>query len=79
MELNTQDIKKIIQAIAVTEKKEFNCEECYRQIEEFVEQKIEGSSPEQALPMVKHHLSICNDCREEYEVLLTALQHLSAR
>jgi hypothetical protein len=25
------------------------------------------------MPLVKHHLTLCMDCREEYEVLLKSL------
>jgi hypothetical protein len=27
------------------------------------------------MPMVKQHLDLCGDCREEYEALLNIVQH----
>lgn len=78
MELNTDILKNIFRAILGTRDDEIACGECDRQIDEFVEMKLKGRSPEEAMPLVQDHLERCKDCREEYEALLEALQNLEA-
>jgi len=76
MKLNTDILKKIFRAVLSTREDEISCDSCYRQIDEFVEMKLSGKSPEEAMPLVEDHLKRCKDCREEYEALLVALQNL---
>lgn len=76
MKLNTDILKKIFRAVLSTREDEISCDSCYHQIDEFVEMKLSGKSPEEAMPLVEDHLKRCKDCREEYEALLVALQNL---
>lgn len=79
MELNTHILKSIFRAILGTRDDEIPCGECDRKIDEFVEMKLKGKSPEEAMPLVQDHLERCKECREEYEALLEALQNLEAQ
>jgi len=45
-------------------------------MEKFVEMKLEGKSPEEAMPLVEEHLQRCDECNEEYEALLEALENI---
>jgi len=76
MKLNTDILKKMLRAVIMTKDREVGCGECYEKLDRFIEMKLEGRSPEQAMPLVKEHLDRCQDCREEYEALLDALQSL---
>lgn len=76
MKLKPEILKRIINAIAKTREDEIGCEECFNKLNTFVEQKLEGKSPEIALPLVHDHLLKCKDCREEYEALLVAISEL---
>ncbi|TYP92522.1 hypothetical protein LX73_1882 [Fodinibius salinus] len=76
MKLTTNITKKILGAVAATADEEIACGKCYEQVEKFVELKLSGKSPEEAMPLVEEHLQRCEECREEYEVLLNALQEL---
>ena len=53
---------------------EIGCKECCDEIEEFIELKLAGKSPEEAYPLINEHLNKCGDCRQEYEALLEALR-----
>jgi len=66
-------IQKIMRQIAATRTVEIGCDECYDELDRFVELEIGGKNPQEALPLVQAHLRHCPDCREEFEVLLTAL------
>lgn len=76
MKLTTNITKKILGAVSATTDEEIACGECYKQIEKFVEVKLSGKSPEEAMPLVEEHLQRCEECREEYEALLDALKEL---
>lgn len=69
-----KELQGMISMIRSTEEVEITCGECYDQLEIFSEQHLAGLSPAQMIPLVKKHLDRCMDCREEYELLLTALK-----
>ncbi len=72
--MNIESIKKMVRLIAATRSDEIGCDDCFTHLDEFVEQVLGGKTPDQFMPLVQHHLALCGDCREEYEVLLEALQ-----
>ena len=75
--LNLEKLKKIIRSIAATREDEIGCEDCYAELDQFVELLLDGKDAEEALPLVKHHLDLCGDCHQEYEVLIEAIQATS--
>lgn len=78
MKLNTDILKNMLRAIIGTREDEIGCDECFEQLDEFIELKLKGRSPEEAMPLVEDHLKRCKDCREEYEALLEALRSVGA-
>jgi hypothetical protein len=70
-----QDIFRVLlREIAETREVEIGCDECFEQVDRFVEMKISGLNTAQAMPLVQEHLEICGECREEFEALLLALR-----
>jgi hypothetical protein len=70
-----QDIfRALLREIAETREVEIGCDECFEQVDRFVEMKISGLNTAQAMPLVQEHLEICGECREEFEALLLALR-----
>ncbi|MFU8859283.1 MAG: anti-sigma factor family protein [Cyclonatronaceae bacterium] len=76
MKLTSGILKKLIRAIRMTREDEIGCDDCFEQMNEFVELELAGKSPETVLPLVHDHLAKCPDCREEYEALVRSLQEL---
>ncbi len=76
MKLNEKQIDRLLQVVGVTNDQEIDCGQCHAVIAEFAEHQLTGQSIPQGLEVVKHHLSICTDCSEEYELLQKALQSL---
>jgi len=72
--LNIKKLKQMVRAIASTRPDEVGCEACFAELDRFVELHLAGKDPEKALPLIKHHLDLCGDCRQEYEVLLEAIR-----
>jgi len=66
-------IQKLMKQLAATRTVEIGCDECYDELDRFVELELNGKKPEEAMPLVQEHLNRCPDCREEFEVILAAL------
>ena len=64
----------LISGVMTTQPNELDCNECFEQLDRFVEAKVTGDNAAKLMPMVQDHLNRCHDCCEEYEALLLALQ-----
>jgi len=64
----------MLREIVTTRPDEIGCDECFQQVDRFVELMLDGKNAAEALPLVQDHLERCRDCREEYEALLAALK-----
>ena len=74
MTLTREQIHDLLRLIDLTREQEIDCDECLSRIAEFVERELSGKSVSGALEAVRHHLQICPECREEYEVLQRAIE-----
>ncbi len=73
MPMSKYEIDELMRLIGLTKDSEINCEQCLALVAEFAEQELAGRSVHDGLKAVEHHLSICPECREEYEALHRAL------
>ena len=76
MKLQTKTLKKLVQSLAATRSEELDCDDCQEQIDQFAEMTLAGKDTTAMLPLVEDHLRRCGACREEFEALLTILEHL---
>ncbi len=76
MSLSKKQIDGLMRLVGLTRDDEINCEQCLAVVAEFAEQQLSGKSISEGLQAVEHHLSICDECREEYEALLKTLDTL---
>lgn len=74
MPLSKKEIDGLVQLIGLTKDHEINCEQCLSLIAEFAERELAGKPIPEGLKAVEHHLSICAECREEYQALQRALK-----
>ena len=74
MNLSSETIRRLMNSIKSTREQELNCGHCYDELDHFIEMKLAGKDPAEAMPLVKEHLDRCQDCREEYEVLLEVIK-----
>jgi hypothetical protein len=49
---------------------ELTCEECFEELDRYVELELAGADPEAAVPGMRAHLEGCPACGEEHESLL---------
>jgi len=67
-------LKQMAREIMTTRSDEIGCDECFEQMDRFVEMQLAGVDPAEAMPLVQDHLNRCSSCREEFEALLAALK-----
>ena len=72
--LSKNQIKNLLQLLTKTKDRELNCEECLQQVAEYAEQSLAGSDISKAMALVEQHLSVCQECEEEYQALLSVLK-----
>lgn len=72
--LNPEELGKLARALGMTSEVELGCDECFEELDRFVEMELAGLDAATAMPLVQDHLEKCGDCGEEYEALLTALR-----
>jgi len=72
--LNQDVLKQLMHIIENTHEEEYSCEETFAVLDEYVELAIKNNEAELIMPLVKRHLEICIDCREEYDSLIRILQ-----
>jgi predicted anti-sigma-YlaC factor YlaD len=48
---------------------EIGCEECFEQLDEYVDADLAGRDADRAVPGMRAHLEGCPACREEYDSL----------
>lgn len=76
MSLSRIEVENLIRLVWNTEEQELNCEQCLSLVAEFAEQELHGLKTAEALTVVEQHLSVCAECREEYEMLLRTLREM---
>jgi hypothetical protein len=74
MSLSKEEINDLMRLIALTKDEEIDCERCLARVAEFAERELAGRSVPAGLEAVAHHLSVCTECCEEFDVLLQALK-----
>jgi hypothetical protein len=77
MNLEPETLKRMVRGVLSTRPDEVGCDECFDQLDRFVEMTLAGKNAAEAMPLVRDHLERCRDCREEFEALLEALRTLS--
>jgi hypothetical protein len=48
---------------------ELTCEECFEQLDRYVELEVAGADPDSRVPGMRAHLQGCSACAEDYESL----------
>jgi uncharacterized protein with PIN domain len=75
MALSKEELDALMRLVGLTKDDELSCEQCCENaVAEFVERELAGKSIPESLRAVEHHLSVCAECREEYEALREALK-----
>ena len=74
MKLSLDVLKKMVRSVSMTRPEEIGCDDCFEQIDQFVDLQLHGKNAAEAMPLVQEHLERCGGCREEFEALLDCLR-----
>jgi predicted anti-sigma-YlaC factor YlaD len=74
MKLSLDVLKKIVGALVGTKPIELDCDECFEQVDLFVDLRLQGKDTAEAMPLLQDHLTRCGACREEFEALLDCIR-----
>ena len=75
--VDIRTIKTIVREIVTTRADEMDCPECYQHMDHFADLILNGAEAAIVMPRLHDHLRHCAHCREEFEVLLSALRYCS--
>lgn len=60
---------RLLDALLGPDGHELGCEECFDQLDRYVELELRGADPDAGVPGMAAHLRGCPACREEHESL----------
>lgn len=66
---------KIMQMIFDTEKDEITCDECYQEVDKYVDLLRAGEDAGVLMPKIQHHLDHCPACQQELQALIDILEN----
>ena len=64
------DLKQALGRLLGPAEPEVGCEECFEQLDGYVELELAGGNTDAAFPGLRAHLAGCPACREEHDSLL---------
>jgi len=61
--------ERLLRALLGPDGPELTCEECFEQLDRYVELELAGSAADEAVPGMRAHLEGCPACHEDHESL----------
>jgi predicted anti-sigma-YlaC factor YlaD len=75
-ELTDEVVMRFLKVLEEVREEDLSCADMYARLDEFVEAEIkEGTDAEMISPLIHEHLDMCSDCCDEYEALLSIVEH----
>ena len=62
--------KAMLARVLGPEGPELSCDECFAQLDRYVDLELRGADADEAIPGLRAHLEGCPACREDHESLL---------
>jgi hypothetical protein len=72
--LDQGNLITLMQCLEKTLDNAYSCEEAFAFLDEYAELVVSDEEARQLMPLVKNHLDMCPDCRDELEILLRILK-----
>jgi hypothetical protein len=68
--MTDDDRDPLVRALLGPDGPEISCEDCFEQLDRYVELELAGADAEAAVPGMRAHLEGCPACHEDHESLL---------
>jgi hypothetical protein len=72
--MTDRDADRILQRVLGPAEPELTCEECFAELDRFVETELAGRDADAAVPGMSAHLRGCPACAEDHESLVALLR-----
>ncbi|MGH2943618.1 MAG: hypothetical protein ACRDLN_12680 [Solirubrobacteraceae bacterium] len=66
----TRQRAELIAALLGPDGSELTCEECFEELDRYVDLAVANADPDRAVPGMREHLTGCPACRDDYDSLL---------
>lgn len=67
--MQSPDVKHMLGLLLGPAEAEIGCDECFEQLDRYVDLQVAGHDADAALPGLRTHLHGCPACREDHESL----------
>ncbi len=74
-ELRDEVVVKFLRVLENARREEMSCDEMYAHLDEFVEREVGSQDAQKIMPLIQEHIDMCSECCDEYEALLSVLEH----
>jgi hypothetical protein len=72
--MESPDFKRLLARLLGPPHAEIGCDECFEQLDRYVDVEVTGGNADAAFPGLRAHLDGCPACREEHESLLALVR-----
>lgn len=73
-QLSDDAIKGFLRALEDARIQDLPCSQVFSMLDEYVEKELNGEDAAKLMPLLREHLDLCQDCCDEYETLLSAVE-----
>ena len=77
--MERSDLDRTLNRLLGPGEPELGCDECFAELDRYVELEVTGADADAAVPGFRAHLDGCPACREEHESLLVLVRSDRAR
>jgi hypothetical protein len=67
------DLRRVLERLLGPGEPELGCDECFAELDRYVELELAGEDADAAIPGLRAHLAGCPACREEHDSLYALL------
>ena len=71
----TIERRRLLAALLGPAEPELTCEQCFEQLDRYVDTQLAGHDPDRAVPGMRAHLTGCPACAEDHHSLLEYVRH----
>jgi hypothetical protein len=71
--MEAADLQQVLERLLGPGEPELGCDECFAELDRYVELELAGEDADAAIPGLRAHLAGCPACREEHESLYALL------
>jgi hypothetical protein len=72
--MERQETDVVVERLLGPAEPELGCDECFAELDHYVELELAGADVDAAVPGLRAHLEGCPACREEHESLLALVR-----